>query len=169
MMCPNCNIKMTAKILPTYKYLESGLKNVILHNIPEFRCTDCGEVYYQILNINQLHELIAASILRKEEIEPEELRFLRTYTGLSKTKIAEMIDYNATTIGRYETGAKKPQQIYVKFLKMLVQYEYFSSDYDAHEIKIEAWNKRNSKKAEKISLWPSTKSGWDFSSDLVLA
>lgn len=87
-----------------YHYYECGLPNVLIHGLESFRDDD-GDVVIQITAINALHSEIARGIVRHAAgMSPEELRFLRTEIGLTQSELAEIVQFDRQTIGRWERG-----------------------------------------------------------------
>lgn len=87
-----------------YHYKEVGLPNVYLFNISIVQDVDGEKVIY-IPNINQLHDLIARTILSKRgSINGSEIRFLRTHACMLQADLAKLIGKDSQTIGRWERG-----------------------------------------------------------------
>ena len=87
-----------------YHYRECGLANVYIHGLEPMRDDDGDEVI-QITAINQLHREIARGIVgHPGGISPEELRFLRTEVGLTQSELAEIVQFDRQTVGRWERG-----------------------------------------------------------------
>lgn len=90
-----------------YHYKECGLSSVKLLNVMVFRCRSCGSVSPQIPAIQQLHLMIAVSLLQKEALlSGEEVRFLRKVAGLTQAELAEIMGVHKTTPTGWETGAE---------------------------------------------------------------
>jgi transcriptional regulator with XRE-family HTH domain len=92
------------KMEKEYRYMASGLDNVILVGLEE--CTDDhGEKCVTIPNINMLHEAIARSILvRRGGMTGPELKFLRSLMGMTQAELGKIVNREALTIGRWERG-----------------------------------------------------------------
>lgn len=85
-----------------YRYTASGLDNVILVGLAECQ-DDAGEMCVTIPYINQLHTVIARSIVtRKTGMSGKELKFLRTLMGMTQAELAKVVNRDAQTIGRWE-------------------------------------------------------------------
>jgi DNA-binding transcriptional regulator YiaG len=88
----------------TYRYTESGLDNVTIHNM-DVVVDDAGEEVYAIPNILGLHKVIAHCIVAAETgMTPKELRFLRTEMGLTQGELAQVVKKDHQTVGRWERG-----------------------------------------------------------------
>lgn len=89
-----------------YRYDECGLDNVILVGLPV--CTDDdGEMVINVPNINVLHRSLMGAIAHKSaSINAQELRFLRTEMGMTQAELAELVDRDGQSVGRWERGEK---------------------------------------------------------------
>ena len=98
--CLQCGSKMNRSIEP-YRY-GRGL-NVILSSVEVRRCPDCGEDEVVIPQVEQLHEAIARAVARKpSSLQPEEIRFLRTFLGYSSVDFANLMGVKPETVSRWE-------------------------------------------------------------------
>lgn len=89
-----------------YRYDECGLDNVILVNL-ECCQDDDGETVITVPNINVLHRSLMKAIAQKNTgLAPQELRFLRTEMGLTQGGLANVVDRDGQSIGRWERGEK---------------------------------------------------------------
>ncbi len=105
MNCHECGHTMTTQ-RTSLKYDASGLPGITLENIEVRRCVGCGETEWVIPRMEQLHALIAATILRKpSRLTPQEIRFLRKHLGWSGADFARMIGTKPETVSRWESGA----------------------------------------------------------------
>lgn len=106
MICEICkNQHLTKATLPEYHYKDFGLENVILQGVLRYDCTNCGENYFAIRNIAQLHILIADSLLKKEEfLSGPEIRFLRSLVGYSSSMMARILGIDKTSLSRIENS-----------------------------------------------------------------
>jgi len=89
-----------------YRYDECGLDNVILVNL-ECCQDDEGEAVIIVPNINVLHRSLVKAVAEKgTAMSPQELRFVRTEIGLTQAELANVVDRDAQSIGRWERGEK---------------------------------------------------------------
>jgi len=103
--CYDCGETMRAKV-ENYRYMESGLKNVILKGILVFRCKKCGAEVPEIVGASALHSLIGIRLLFKEDrLAGEEVRFLRKLVGYSATELAELAGTSKPVVSRWENRA----------------------------------------------------------------
>lgn len=87
-----------------YNYTECGLDNVVIRGM-QVPVDDAGEEVYSIRNILGLHRVIAHSIITSDHgILPKELRFLRTEIGLTQSELAQTVQKDHQTVGRWERG-----------------------------------------------------------------
>jgi transcriptional regulator with XRE-family HTH domain len=85
-----------------YHYTECGLSSVKLTNVMVYRCS-CGSVSPEIPAIDQLHAMIAVSLLLKETLlSGEEVRFLRKLAGLTQEELAEIMGVHETRPTKWE-------------------------------------------------------------------
>lgn len=101
--CMECGNAMT-KTVGDHIYVESGLDNVVLHNITKLHCESCGAKSIEIPAIKQLHRVIANAIARKPaRLEPPEVRFLRDHLGLTNVEFAALMGVTASQASRWTT------------------------------------------------------------------
>lgn len=121
MKCPICGGWLrTSK--GNYKYVESGLDNVMLIGIPIHKCTnkDCGDVMPELKQVEMLHALIAEALINKSTpLMGKEVRFLRKRMDLSSKNLASLLSVNPVTVSRWETGTEKVGIVSDKLVRML--------------------------------------------------
>jgi len=118
MICPDCN-KKTKKVRADYKYIESGLENIVLQNIPLYACS-CGNRFPIIANIRQLHDLIAENIIMKSErLTGKEAKFLRKELGIKAIDFAKLLNVSKVTISRWENENKPISIISDKLIRSI--------------------------------------------------
>jgi putative transcriptional regulator len=104
MTCHACGGRMTAH-RRTHPYTESGLPNVVLHDIEVRRCTACAEEDLVLPRLAQLHRLIAHTLATKpSRLRPEEVRFLRKHIGWSGVEFAKHMGVTPSQVSRWENG-----------------------------------------------------------------
>ena len=102
-----------------YKYVESGLDNVILTGIQMHQC-ECGEEMPLIKNIKKLNRLIANALVKKSvSLNGREFRFIRKQMGFKAKEIARLIGVNPVSVSRWETSSEKIGLSSDKLLRML--------------------------------------------------
>lgn len=104
MWCAHCGQEMTCQP-GTHRYEESGLKNILLINIPIWKCNHCGETAVEIPGMEELHKLLAIIVVLKPTgLQKEEIRFLRKHLGYSQDELAEKLGVTRVTVTRWEEG-----------------------------------------------------------------
>jgi putative zinc finger/helix-turn-helix YgiT family protein len=137
MQCPTCDSKKPMKSEAiVHRFKESGLDNVILHGVKQYRCSHCGEVLYDYGNINQLNQVIADTLLRKKAaLTGKEIRFLRTYIGYSGELFARIIGLkDKTSLSRIENGRSKVSDQVNMAVRFAVAGKMADRDYDLHDL-----------------------------------
>lgn len=105
MKCAQCGHKMVLTE-GTHKYDESGLKNVLLMNIPMYRCSSCDESEIEIPHMEELHLLLAFFIVFQPRLlQADEIRYLRKHLGYSQEEFASKLGVARGTVTRWEKGS----------------------------------------------------------------
>lgn len=135
MRCVMCeNKKKLKKSRITIKYKECGLDNVTLHGVDSHKCDQCGEEYLGFGDQEQLHSLIAKALtLKKGILTGKELRFLRTFLGLSSAMFAVRVGISKETISRFENDRQPISKTFDVLVKSLVANKLPDRDYDFHD------------------------------------
>jgi putative zinc finger/helix-turn-helix YgiT family protein len=104
MKCYQCG-RETKKVVKDYPYIESGLDNVVLKDLPVYVC-DCGEEMPVIGGADTLHAEIADAIAAKSSpLTGKEARFLRKQIGMKAKELAEVMGVTKVTVSRWENDA----------------------------------------------------------------
>ncbi len=102
MLCPACGNKLK-KNIKDYRYIESGLDNIILKGINVYECPECGESMAGIRNVEGLHKAIAMSLIKKSGLlNGREVRFLRKEMGLNAKRFAALLGVDPVSVSRWE-------------------------------------------------------------------
>lgn len=121
MDCISCGHKMKKAENKTYHYVESGLSNVYLKGLKFSECPSCGEEYFEIPNMEDLHNLMARDIaLQKNKLLGQEIRFLRSHLGFSGKDFAQHIGVKAETVSRWENNKESIGDTPEKLLRVLI-------------------------------------------------
>ena len=105
-VCPDCG-KSQETFRGDYRYLESGLDNVIICDIELIKCS-CGQESALIPKILAVHKAIANGLLEKEtQLTGKEIRFLRKEMGLKGRDFADLVSVDNATLSRWENGKTK--------------------------------------------------------------
>lgn len=101
MQCVHCRGELTSRQETRRSY--SGLEGVIVEGVQVRHCPECGEEEVSYSNVEQLHTQLALQLARKEAaLTPREVRFLRTWLGLSGTDLARRMGVTKETVSRWE-------------------------------------------------------------------
>lgn len=104
--CVECGEPLFVELVTT-PYPESGLSNVVLQNIPMWRCAN-GHEEVEIPALRQLHEVLTFQILRKPaSLSGEEVRFLRKRIGMSAREFGAHLGIHHVTVSRLEHGKRR--------------------------------------------------------------
>lgn len=91
-----------------YHYLECGLDNVYLHNVPRTKDVK-GEEVICMLKINKLHKAIAEGIITKQgPLTGKEICFLRTFLGESLEGFSRLIGKDISELEDWEKCVSIP-------------------------------------------------------------
>jgi YgiT-type zinc finger domain-containing protein len=121
MRCAQCDHDME-KTTGIHRYDESGLKNVMLMDVPMYKCASCGETEVEIPAMEELHCLIGLFVLyQPNRLGSAEVRYLRKHMGYSQDELASYIGVARGTITRWESSGairvdqdKALRQLYVR-------------------------------------------------------
>lgn len=138
MECPSCDSKKQMKSsVIVHKFKESGLDNITLHGVKEYRCSQCGEVILDFGDVNQLNRVIADALLRKKEtLLGEEIRFLRTHVGYSGEIFSKMLGLDKTSLSRIENNRAKVSNQVNMAVRYAVAGKLADRDYEMHDLMI---------------------------------
>jgi len=99
--CPACGNEMRAR---TESRRYDQMVNVVLEGIDVHHCDNCGEEEVVYRRFGQLNEAIAQMIAGEEaRLGPGEIRFLRTYLGLTGAQLARTMGVAPETVSRWES------------------------------------------------------------------
>jgi len=107
MKCFECGGAMK-KSIGDYRYIESGLDDIVLGNIIRHKCSKCGEEEVAIPSTDDLHKLIAfILILKPKPLIGKEVKYLRKMLGYTSEKFAEALGVKRVSISRWENSDSK--------------------------------------------------------------
>lgn len=105
MKCLQCGHAMTSK-RENVQY--KSLPGAVLVGVEVSRCPHCGEYEVHIPAIEDLNRVLAQAVIEKQSrLNGGEIRFLRSYLGLSGADFANTIGSDKATVSRWESG-KQP-------------------------------------------------------------
>lgn len=118
--CWKCGNRMELIKDKTYHYTESGLNNVYLTGIIQYKCGSCGESGVEIPQIKALHSLIARDIVcQKGLMAGDEVRFLRKGMRMKSKDIADALSLDPSTYSRWENGKQDVNPCHDKQMRLL--------------------------------------------------
>lgn len=120
--CPQCG-EMSHRKIGSHKYIESGLDNVYLANIPVYKCS-CGASLPSIFRLHRLHELIALTLIKKPSLlNGDEIKFLRKNLRLPSKVFANMLGVGKTTLPKWENDAQNHSEVYDRLIRLIYMFE----------------------------------------------
>ncbi len=163
MQCPSCDSKkqMKSEVI-VHKFKESGLDNIILNGVKQYRCSQCGEVLFDFGDVNQLNGIIANTLLRKKELlTGQEIRFLRTHIGYSSEMFARILGLDKTSLSRIENSRSKVSTQVNMGVRYAVAGKMANRDYDLHDL-ILALENEDLISFKQAEFKASTKGNWQL-------
>lgn len=136
MQCPSCDSKKQMKPETIiHKFKESGLDNITLHGVKQYRCSQCGEVLFDFGDVNQLNRAISNALIRKKDLLiGQEIRFLRTHIGYSSEMFAKILGLDKTSLSRIENNRAKVSTQVNMAVRYAVSGKMADRDYDLHDL-----------------------------------
>ncbi|MCL2779186.1 MAG: hypothetical protein FWD73_14400 [Polyangiaceae bacterium] len=117
-------------------YTECGLDNVILYGVEIRTCPHCGAKEVPLPNAAGLHRCIAMAIVHKRaRLSGREVRFLRTYLGLSGIDFSEHMGVTASTVSHWENDKEPIGTSADRLLRMMVVFNSQVQDYSLEDLK----------------------------------
>lgn len=90
------------KDVRAHVYLECGLDDILLLDVPHYTCTSCGHESVAIPAMAKLHQTIAQCLAEKPyRLLPQEIRFLRQYLGLTNKRFAALMGVSPEQSSRW--------------------------------------------------------------------
>lgn len=134
MNCVECGTRMRTR-KQSYRYAASGLPGVVLEGVEVRRCRACGIEEVAIPRIEQLHRVIAESIVRKPaRLAGVEIRYLRKHLGWSTRDFAMRMGAARETVSRWEGGRTPIGPQADRLLRLLVVNEQPVADYSSDSL-----------------------------------
>lgn len=117
--CTDCGNKLSVATLP-YRYLESGLSNVVLQNVDSADCPNCGASAVTIPQPAKVQRAIALALINSPaRLTGQQFRFLRKHLGLSGAGLARYLHTDKTKISKWETGLDRIGPATDRLLRLL--------------------------------------------------
>ncbi len=126
--CLECG-NLTERKIDSHHYVESGLDNVHLQNIPVYKC-GCGMKYPSILRVGYLNEKIGEALIEKRSLlSGKEIKFLRKNLYLSSKIFASMIGIGATTLSKWENEHQRHRDANDRLIRIVYMvYKVIKND-----------------------------------------
>jgi putative zinc finger/helix-turn-helix YgiT family protein len=99
----------------------------------EYRCPECGEVYYSYGDIESLNRTIVSLLSQKEgPLTGAEIKFLRKHLGYSTDTLARILGIEPATMSRIENKQEHSGTI-DNFIRYLALNRIPDRDYGLHD------------------------------------
>jgi transcriptional regulator with XRE-family HTH domain len=90
--------------LASVEYRECGLENVLLEQVPVWRCAN-GHEDLQVPSVDNLHLVLAKMLLVQPwPLSGPDVRFLRKFLGYSARAFSSRLGLNHVTLSKFENG-----------------------------------------------------------------
>lgn len=135
--CPACRAPMAVTEHAQYEYKESGLEGVFIEcGVRTYECPECGETMVSIPAIEPLHRALALALANKSgKLTPAEVRFLRSYLGLTNEEFAATMGVRPETSSKWASGKEAISALGDRLLRMLVAHRDQLPDYGAEQLR----------------------------------
>ena len=132
--CLQCEGTMKSR-RESHDYSSCGLP-ITLMGVKVARCSSCGEHEVALPRIEELHRLIARTVIRKRGgLSGSEVRFLRKWLGWSGKDFAEVMGVTPETVSRWESGSLRIGPQAERLLRVLVATQEPRDDYPASSLR----------------------------------
>src|SRR4030042_5002945 len=103
-----------------YHYKESGLDNIYLYGIIQYKCNECEEGGPEIPNIEKLHLAIGKTLVCKENLLTAlEIKYLRKELGLKSKDMAEVLSVSPQEYSKWENAKDIISPVYDSNLRLI--------------------------------------------------
>lgn len=136
MECMSCasTKEMTVETI-THKYKECGLDNITLVGVQKFKCENCGEEYFNISNVDDLHRIIAEYLIKKDGLlTGKEIRFIRTRLGYSGEMMGHLVGYTKDHIYKIEASKVDVTEAFDRIVRFAYMNKTPDRYYDLHDL-----------------------------------
>ena len=120
MKCITCDVGDLIVSRENYRYTECGV-DITVEDMEIRRCPNCGDHQEVFENIEGLYKAIAKAIAeRSPKLSGSEIRFLRTYLGLSREDFGKIMGADPRTVNRWQSGESPMSDGNQNLLRVLV-------------------------------------------------
>jgi len=106
--CFQCGGELQVNKNKPYHYTESGLDNVVLFGINQYKCKACSETFVSIPMMEELHLLLGRELCcKKGLLTGKEVKFIRKELHMKAKEMAQALGVTASTVSRWEND-KEP-------------------------------------------------------------
>ncbi|MDZ7697071.1 MAG: YgiT-type zinc finger protein [Deltaproteobacteria bacterium] len=119
MSCSRCE-KAMHKTIGNHHYLESGLDNVYLENIPLYECPDCQIAYASFFRLGRLNDLIDLALVQKPALlNGHEIKFLRKGLRMPSHLFAKELGVGKTTLSKWENDLQSHSEAHDRLIRAI--------------------------------------------------
>ena len=102
--CTNCGTRAPIR-RGRYRFTDLGLSNVVLQGVELSHCPKCGNEDAILPGINRIMRALAQAVIGKPyRLNGEEVRFLRTFLGMTAERFTKLIHVDKATLSKWENG-----------------------------------------------------------------
>jgi putative zinc finger/helix-turn-helix YgiT family protein len=118
--CTNCE-ETAIPERRNYRYMESGLSNVVLQGVEVADCPKCGNSDVIIPGMAKIHHAIAQALaISPARLTGEQLRFFRKHLGLSGDELGRYLHTDRTKISKWENDEDQIGPATDRLIRLLV-------------------------------------------------
>jgi putative zinc finger/helix-turn-helix YgiT family protein len=133
--CRTCHDGVMTVARENYRYIESGLPNVVLVGVEVRRCPACGIVELPLPRVTELHRVIATAVIHKPaRLSGAEVRYLRKHLGWSGEDFAAHMGVDPSTVSKWENDKEPIGPGSDRLLRMMVAHESPVESYSLEEL-----------------------------------
>lgn len=108
------------KKIGNHHYLESGLDNVYLENIPLYECPDCGTSDPSFFRLGRLNDLIDLTLVQKPALlNGQEIKFLRKGLRMPSHLFAKELGVGKTTLSKWENDLQSHSEAHDRLIRAI--------------------------------------------------
>lgn len=118
--CSQCGMAVVPR-RQNYRYLESGLSNVILQGVEIAECESCGNEDVILPRLEKIQRAIAQALSNSPiRLSGEQIRFLRNHLGMTGEGLGKFLHTDRTKISKWEHGEDRMGPTADRLLRLLV-------------------------------------------------